>query len=91
MSILGIGKALAQAYLARSNHIVDTSDASVQELKDNPVAIGSKLLLVAFESTSSTDIAKAIKEIEAVGISYIDLVLQMQASVLSLPQLPRLM
>ncbi|RWQ94044.1 hypothetical protein C8Q69DRAFT_522497 [Paecilomyces variotii] len=71
----GIGKALAQAYLARSNHIVDTSDASVQELKDNPVAIGSKLLLVAFESTSSTDIAKAIKEIEAIDISYIHLVI----------------
>ncbi|KAJ9210804.1 hypothetical protein DTO166G4_7575 [Paecilomyces variotii] len=71
----GIGKALAQAYLARSNHIVDTSDASVQELKDNPVAIGSKLLLVAFESTSSTDIAKATKEIEAIDISYIDLVI----------------
>lgn len=71
----------------------NTSDASVQELKDNPVAIGSKLLLVAFESTSSTDIAKAIKEIEAIDISYIDLVIANAGvcPVLSLPQLPQLM
>ncbi|GAD91610.1 hypothetical protein SMAC_12125 [Paecilomyces variotii No. 5] len=76
----GLGKALAQAYLARPNHIIigsvrNASDASVQELKDTPAATGSKLHLVSFESTSSTDVKKAVKQIEAAGISHIDLVI----------------
>lgn len=71
---------MAQAYLARPNHIVigsvrNTSDSNVQELKDTPTATGSKLHLVSFESTSSTDVAKAVKEIEAAGIAHIDLVI----------------
>lgn len=53
----------------------DTTDPSVQELKDIPVATGSRLLLVAFESTSATEVAKAIREIEAAGITHLDLVI----------------
>lgn len=39
-----------------------------------PTATGSRLLLVTFESTSATDVSKAVKDIEAAGISHLDLV-----------------
>jgi NAD(P)-dependent dehydrogenase (short-subunit alcohol dehydrogenase family) len=47
----------------------------VQGLKDFPAATGSRLLLVTIESTSTDDVAKAVKYIEAVGITHLDLVI----------------
>jgi NAD(P)-dependent dehydrogenase (short-subunit alcohol dehydrogenase family) len=76
----GLGKALLQVYLSRPNHIVigsvrDTASAKAQELKKLPTAAGSRLLLVKIESTSLTDPAGAVKELQAAGIDNLDIVI----------------
>lgn len=77
----GIGRALAEAYLSRPNHTVigsvrDSTAPSVQALKDFPAtAASSRLLLVTIESTSAEDVAKAVKDIEAAGVTHLDIVI----------------
>lgn len=76
----GIGRALAQIYLSRPNHIVigsvrDSTTPEVAELKSSPTAGGTKLLLVHIESTSADDPKKALEEIQAAGIDRIDTVI----------------
>ncbi|KAI0603274.1 NAD(P)-binding protein [Biscogniauxia sp. FL1348] len=76
----GLGRGLAELYLSRPNHVVigsvrDKTAASVQELHKLPRGTGSTLLLVSIESTSPSDVPKAVKEIEAAGISHIDIVI----------------
>lgn len=76
----GIGRGLAEAYLSRPNHVVigsvrDTQAKGLQELKDFSPALGSRLLLVAIESTSTTDSPKAVEDIKAAGFNHLDLVI----------------
>lgn len=53
----------------------DKTAASAQALTTLPTGLGSRLLLVSIESTSPTDPAQAVKEIEAAGIGHLDLVI----------------
>ncbi|KAI1250398.1 hypothetical protein MGN70_007451 [Eutypa lata] len=76
----GIGHALAQAYLARPNCTVigtvrDESSPGVADLKASPKGPESKLLLVKVESSSPADAKKAMEEISAEGISYVDILI----------------
>ncbi|KAF7538958.1 hypothetical protein G7054_g2540 [Neopestalotiopsis clavispora] len=76
----GIGKSLAQAYLARPNHIVvgsirDDAAPGVAELKAGPKGDGSRLLLVKIESASPQDASNAVKEMEAEGVDHVDILL----------------
>ncbi|TVY25519.1 Short chain dehydrogenase [Lachnellula hyalina] len=75
----GIGKALAEYYLAKPNHTVigsirNSSAPSVAELKSFKPASDSSLLLVHIESTSTDDPKKALVAIEEAGIKHIDIV-----------------
>ncbi|KAK6082373.1 toxin biosynthesis [Seiridium cupressi] len=76
----GIGRGLAEAYLARPDHIVigsvrDTSSASVDSLKAVKAASGSSLQIVKIEAKSDTDPFEAVKAIQAAGITYLDIVI----------------
>ncbi|KAI1181612.1 hypothetical protein F5B17DRAFT_436579 [Nemania serpens] len=77
----GIGKALAAAYLRRSNHWVigsirNTSPADqVEELSRSPVGDNSKLMLVKIESTAPGDPEQAVEEMRAAGINHLDIVI----------------
>ncbi|KAL7619830.1 hypothetical protein AAE478_010375 [Parahypoxylon ruwenzoriense] len=80
ISVIWIGKGLAEVYLSRPNHVVigsvrDKTATSAQELNKLPTGTGSTLLLVSIESTSPSDVPKAVKEIEDSGISHIDIVI----------------
>ncbi|KAF3057054.1 Norsolorinic acid ketoreductase [Daldinia childiae] len=75
----GIGNALAQIYLSRSNCTVvgsirDEKASGVTELKASPKGSGSKLLLVKIESSVPGDANRAADEIKAAGIDHIDIV-----------------
>ncbi|KZF25853.1 NAD(P)-binding protein [Xylona heveae TC161] len=76
----GIGKTLAETYLLRPNHIVigsvrDKTASNARSLAILPAAKGSRMHLIQIESTSSTDPANAVKELEAAGIDHIDVVI----------------
>ncbi|KAL9083282.1 MAG: hypothetical protein Q9165_008588 [Trypethelium subeluteriae] len=76
----GIGRALTEAYLGRPNHLVigsvrDSAHPKYQDLKGFPAANGSRLHLVSIENTSIEDPKKAVKSIEAAGVSHIDIVI----------------
>ncbi|KAM5346295.1 hypothetical protein ACJ41O_009300 [Fusarium nematophilum] len=76
----GVGHALVQTYLARPNHIVigsvrDVDAARSKGLEDLPAAPGSKLILVKIESASFTDPAEAVRELESMGITKLDIVI----------------
>ncbi|ETS73366.1 hypothetical protein PFICI_14971 [Pestalotiopsis fici W106-1] len=76
----GIGKSLAQAYLARPNHTVvgtirDDAAPGVAELKASLKGDGSRLLLVKIESASPQDSTTAVKEMEAQGIDHVDILI----------------
>jgi NAD(P)-dependent dehydrogenase (short-subunit alcohol dehydrogenase family) len=78
--ILGIGNALARAYLARPNCTVvgsvrDEAAPGVVELKASPKGDGSQLLIVKIDSTSRTDAGDAVKEMKASGIDHIDVLI----------------
>lgn len=47
----------------------------MQGLKVFPAAAGSRLHLVTVESTSAEDVAQAVKDIEAAGVTHLDLVI----------------
>ncbi|KAK6199093.1 hypothetical protein LQW54_010153 [Pestalotiopsis sp. IQ-011] len=74
----GIGRGFAEAYLCRPNHTVigsirDDTSPEVHELRAIEPAQGSKLILIHIESTCPEDPARAIKEVKAMGIRYIDI------------------
>jgi len=72
----GIGYALAQAYLSQPNcTVIASTRKESAELQALPTGNGSKLLLVTIESSSSADPKNAVKEIEAAGIRYVDVVI----------------
>lgn len=76
----GIGRAVAEAYLARPNHTVigsvrNKDDAKYQDLKSLAPASGSKLILVSIESSSRTDPQNAVDEIKAAGVEHVDVVI----------------
>ena len=66
--MIGLGKALLEAYLARPHHIVvgsvrDKSTPEAQALLGLSPAEGSKLLLVKIDNQSVTDAIEAAKEL----------------------------
>ncbi|KAF7529954.1 hypothetical protein G7054_g9718 [Neopestalotiopsis clavispora] len=74
----GIGRGFAEAYLSRPNHTVigsirDDASPEVAELRAFAPAEGSKLILIHIESKEPEDAVKAIKEVKAMGIRYIDI------------------
>lgn len=74
----GIGRALAQAYLAQPNTTVigsvrNKADPKYQDLSNAPAASGSQLILVTIESSSQTDPQQAVEEIKAAGINHVDI------------------
>ena len=76
----GLGKAFVEQYLARPNHTViatvrDVKAKAAEELKALPAAEGSKLVLVKIELASTTDAFDAAKELEAQGITKLDVVI----------------
>ncbi|KAA8642749.1 hypothetical protein EYZ11_007946 [Aspergillus tanneri] len=76
----GIGRALTEAYLSRPNHTVigsvrDRSAPNAKTLEAFPAAAGSRLLLVSIESTSAEDVTKAVRDIEAAGVTHLDIVI----------------
>lgn len=79
MKLLGVGKVFVEKYLARPNHTViatvrDVKSASADALRALPAAEGSKIVLVKVEYTSTTDAYDAVKELEAQGITKLDIV-----------------
>jgi NAD(P)-dependent dehydrogenase (short-subunit alcohol dehydrogenase family) len=77
---LGIGKALAAAYLSKPDHIVigtvrDPNAPKAEELKKLYTASGSRLLLVGIENANFEDPKKAVETLEAAGIDHIDVVI----------------
>ncbi|KAE8338048.1 hypothetical protein BDV24DRAFT_177149 [Aspergillus arachidicola] len=76
----GLGKVFVEQYLARPNHTVigtvrDVKSAAAEELRALPAAEGSKVVLVKVEYTSTTDAVDAVKELEAQGITKLDIVI----------------
>ncbi|KAK6953012.1 hypothetical protein Daesc_005309 [Daldinia eschscholtzii] len=76
----GIGKGLAERYLALPNHTVIAANRNPEhptskELEKLPKGPGSKLIVVKVEATSDTDAVEAVKELEKQGIDHIDLVI----------------
>lgn len=78
--LLGVGNALARAYITLPNCIVvgsirDDTAPGVTELKASPKGDGSQLLLVKVESSSPTDASNVVTALEAVGITHIDILI----------------
>lgn len=74
----GVGLSLARIYLGRPNHIViggvrDVAAAKAGELGRLSVAASSRLVLVKIEAESYTDPAKAVQDLEAQGITRLDI------------------
>ncbi|KAI0475392.1 Nor-1 [Xylariaceae sp. FL0804] len=75
----GLGRALAEAYLSRPNHVVvgsvrDPSSASAASLKEFKAADGSRLVLVRISNESRGDSAAAVEAMRSAGVSSLDLV-----------------
>ncbi|OJJ53752.1 hypothetical protein ASPSYDRAFT_161681 [Aspergillus sydowii CBS 593.65] len=76
----GIGKGLAEAYLARPNHTVigtfrDTTSPTLDALHSHSKAPGSRLILVQLESTRPEDYTKLASTIKSEGITRLDIVI----------------
>lgn len=75
----GIGKGLVEKYLARQDHIVIAAVRDLttsRALKDNPVAEGSRLLIVKLDATVESDAADVVKELSlSYAINHIDVVI----------------
>ncbi|KAJ5093872.1 hypothetical protein N7456_009733 [Penicillium angulare] len=76
----GIGRSILEAFLLRPNHIVigsvrDKTSEKYEELKKLPTADASRLLLVSIDSANMDDPQASIKDIEAEGITHIDVVI----------------
>ncbi|KAJ5287420.1 hypothetical protein N7478_003106 [Penicillium angulare] len=76
----GIGRSILEAFLLRPNYIVigsvrDKTSEKYEELKRLPTAYGSRLLLISIDSTNMDDPQASIKDIEAEGITHVDVVI----------------
>ncbi|KAM0526587.1 hypothetical protein ACHAP9_004769 [Verticillium nonalfalfae] len=76
----GLGRGFLTTFLARPNHIVigsirDLDSNTAKDLRAITPASGSRLILVKIEATSTTDPADAIRQIEAEGVSKLDVVI----------------
>jgi norsolorinic acid ketoreductase len=80
-TISGIGKGLAEAYLAHPNNTViaavrDPTDFTSQSLKTLPKASSSSLIVVRIRSTSDSDAADAVRELQTTyNITSLDVVI----------------
>ncbi|KAK8037707.1 NAD(P)-binding protein [Apiospora marii] len=76
----GLGNALAQSYLTRSDCTVvgsvrDETAPGVAALKSAAAEHNSNLLLVKIESASDTDAKEAVEEMKVTGIDHIDILI----------------
>ncbi|KAH8680787.1 hypothetical protein BX600DRAFT_519970 [Xylariales sp. PMI_506] len=76
----GIGRGLAEAFLARPNHIVfagvrDLNSTTATSLKAVPVAEGSSVVLVEFECREPLTAKAALKTVAAQGVDHLDIVI----------------
>ncbi|KAK3311862.1 hypothetical protein B0H66DRAFT_614621 [Apodospora peruviana] len=76
----GIGRGLAEIFLARPNHTVigavrDPSSSTASTLQSFRAAKDTKLLLVKISSNSDTDAVDAIATIKAAGVDHLDIVI----------------
>jgi norsolorinic acid ketoreductase len=82
----GIGKGFLEHYLRRPNHIViaalrDISSPNAKALLELTAGEGSRVVLVKIEAASTTDSFEAAKELEAQGITKLDLIIANAATV----------
>lgn len=79
--LTGLGKGLVDYYLSQPNYTViagvrDPAHATSKALESQPRGNGSSLIVVKIESTSETDAASAVKELQSNhGIKALDLVI----------------
>ncbi|KAK0637465.1 putative NADP(+)-dependent dehydrogenase [Bombardia bombarda] len=76
----GIGRGLAEAYLARPDHTViagvrSPSHSTALSLNSITPASGSRLVLVKLDSKSDTDADEAVATLKAAGISHLDVLI----------------
>ncbi|KAI1170395.1 Nor-1 [Nemania sp. FL0916] len=77
----GLGRALAEAYLSRPDHVViaavrdDTSESSSSLKAIKPASSSSRVIVVKIANDSETDAAAAVDTIKAAGISSLDVVI----------------
>ncbi|KAI0203372.1 putative aflatoxin biosynthesis ketoreductase nor-1 [Astrocystis sublimbata] len=73
----GIGRALAEVYLSRPNHIVicGVRNPDTTSLRDYEPAAGTKLLVVEIEATSDSCPALAAEAMREAGISTLDILI----------------
>ncbi|KAI0467182.1 Nor-1 [Xylaria cf. heliscus] len=80
----GLGRALAEAFLSRPDHIVigsvrDSSSASAASLRSFKAAAGSRVIVVKIANDSETDTAAAVEAIRAAGVASLDVVIASSA------------
>lgn len=88
----GIGKGLLESYLARPNHTIiagnrDPSHPTSKALLDLPTAKGTSLIIVKIDSTSPTDAADAVKQLESKGIDRFDIIIANSGIALVFPKI----
>ncbi|KAH8176715.1 short chain dehydrogenase domain-containing protein [Sarocladium implicatum] len=82
----GIGKGFLEHYLRQPNHIViaalrDIFSPNAKALLELPVGEGSRVVLIKVEAASTTDSFAAAKELEAQGITKLDIIIANAATV----------
>lgn len=75
----GLGRGLAQRFLAKPDHVViaanrDPSGATSTALQDLPKSEGSRLIIVKLDSAVEADAIEAVKTLETQGIDSLDIV-----------------
>ena len=75
----GLGRGLAQRFLAKPDHAViavnrDPSGATSTALQDLPKGEGSRLIIVKLDSAVEADAVEAVKTLETQGIDSLDIV-----------------
>ena len=76
----GLGKGLAEIYLAKPNHTViafnrDPASSSSKALSEIRTASGSKVIVVKCDASIETDPLDAVKEIQKQGVDHLDIVI----------------
>jgi norsolorinic acid ketoreductase len=76
----GLGRAWVETYLSRPNNTViaavrDPNAATSKSLETLKTGSNSKLITIKIDSASETDAADAIKNLQAQGISHLDVVI----------------
>lgn len=75
----GLGRGLAERFLAKPNHVVvaanrDPNGETSRALQDLPKGEGSRLIIVKLDSAVEADTIEAVKTLEAQGIDSLDIV-----------------